>query len=86
MQKLQKLKKGDKVAIVSPSFPASGVWSHVHQLGIERLKNVFGLEPVEYPAMAKVDATVEEKAQDLVLHFLTLKLKLRLLLSEAIYK
>ncbi len=69
MKKLQKLKRGDKVAIVSPSFPASGVWSHVHQLGIERLKNDFGLEPVEYPAMAKVDATVEEKAQDLTLAF-----------------
>ena len=69
MKKLQKLKRGDKVAIVSPSFPASGMWAHVHQLGIERLKNVFGLEPVEYPAMAKADATVEEKAQDLVSAF-----------------
>lgn len=69
MKKLQKLKQGDKVAIVSPSFPASGVWAHVHQLGIERLKSVFGLEPIEYPAMAKMDATVEEKAQDLVSAF-----------------
>ncbi len=29
MKKLTKLKGGDKVAIVSPSFAASAVWSHV---------------------------------------------------------
>lgn len=69
MKKLTKLKKGDKVAIVSPSFAASGVWPHVHQLGLQRLKDVFGLEPVEYPATAKVDATLEEKAADLVAAF-----------------
>lgn len=69
MKKLSKLQKGDKVAIVSPSFAASGVWPHVHQLGLQRLKDIFELEPVEYPATAKVDATVEEKAADLVAAF-----------------
>jgi len=52
MEKLPKLKPGDKVAIVSPSFAAPGVWPHVHQLGLERLRDVFGLDPVEYPATA----------------------------------
>jgi muramoyltetrapeptide carboxypeptidase LdcA involved in peptidoglycan recycling len=69
MKKLPKLSKGDKVAIVSPSFAASAVWPHVHDLGIQRLKEVFGLEPVTYPATAKLDATVEEKATDLVAAF-----------------
>lgn len=66
MKKLTKLKKGDKVAIVSPSFVAPAVWPHVYQLGLKRLREVFELEPVEYPATTKLDATIEEKASDLV--------------------
>lgn len=66
MKKLAKLKKGDKVAIVSPSFAAPAVWPHVYELGLKRIREVFELEPVEYPATAKLDATVEEKAADLV--------------------
>lgn len=66
MKKLQKLQTGDKVAIVSPSFAAPAVWPHVYELGLKRLREVFELEPVEYPATAKLDATVEEKAADLV--------------------
>ncbi len=69
MKKLPKLQKGDKVAIVSPSFAAPGVWPHVHQLGLERLRDIFGLDPVEYPTTANVEATTEEKAADLVSAF-----------------
>ena len=69
MKKLPKLSKGDKVAIVSPSFAASAVWPHVHELGLKRIREVFNLEPVEYPATAKLDATTEEKANDLVTAF-----------------
>jgi muramoyltetrapeptide carboxypeptidase LdcA involved in peptidoglycan recycling len=69
MKKLQKLKKGDKVAIVSPSFAASGRWPEVHKFGLERLKTIFGLEPVEYPATFKLDATSEEKVADLTAAF-----------------
>lgn len=75
MQKLQKLKAGDKVAIVSPSFSAPGRWPAVHSFGLERLKNIFGLEPVEYPATAKLDATTEEKAEDLVSAFANPEIK-----------
>lgn len=75
MKKLPKLKEGDKVAIVSPSFAASGVWPHVHQLGIQRLKDVFGLEPIEYPATAKPDASTEEKIADLEAAFLDPEIK-----------
>ncbi len=69
MHKLAKLKKGDKVAIVSPSFAASAVWPHVHELGLERIRDVFGLVPVIYPVTAKLDATLEEKASDLIAAF-----------------
>lgn len=69
MQKLTKLSKGDKVAILSPSFAASAVWPHVHELGLKRIREVFLLEPVVYPATAKLDATLDEKAADLIAAF-----------------
>lgn len=69
MQKLQKLKQGDKVAILSPSFAAPGRFPQVYQLGLERLQQVFGLVPVEYPTTAKLGASTEERATDLIAAF-----------------
>lgn len=69
MKKLSKLHKGDRVAIVSPSFAASAVWPHVHELGLKRIREVFELEPVIYQATARLDATLTEKADDLVAAF-----------------
>ena len=69
MASLQKLAKGDKVAIVSPSFAAPGRWPHVHALGLKRLREDFGLEPVEYPTTAKIGASGEERSRDLIRAF-----------------
>ncbi len=69
MQRLKKLKKGDKVAILSPSFAAPGKWPHVYELGLERIRTVFGLEPVEFPTTKKVGASKDERATDLVSAF-----------------
>ena len=66
MQRLRKLKKGDKVAILSPSFAAPGKWPHVYQLGLERIRDIFGLEPVEFPTTAKIGASKEERSKDLI--------------------
>jgi muramoyltetrapeptide carboxypeptidase LdcA involved in peptidoglycan recycling len=66
MKRLTKLIKGDKVAVVSPSFAASAVWPHVHELGLKRIREVFELEPVTFPATARLDATLEEKTNDLI--------------------
>ena len=65
MKKLQKLSLGDKVAVVSPSFAAPGCWPHVHELGLARLRDVFGLVPVEYPSTHDLAATTEQKSKDL---------------------
>ncbi len=69
MKKIPKLKKGDKVAIVSPSFAAPGAWPHVYELALERVRNVFGLEPIEFPATKKVGASKEERMLDLITAF-----------------
>lgn len=66
---LEKLKKGDKVAILSPSFAAPGKWPHMHELGLKRLREVFGLEPVEFPTTRKLGASAKERSTDLVSAF-----------------
>lgn len=75
IQKLPKLKKGDKVAIISPSFAAPGVWPHMYELGLKRLREVFELEPVELPATKKVGASKEERTKDLVDAFQNTEIK-----------
>lgn len=69
IEKLKKLKKGDKVAVLSPSFAAPGRFPHVFELGLERLRSLFGLEPVEYPTTRKLGASTEERARDLAAAF-----------------
>lgn len=64
--KLSKLKKGDKVAIVSPSFAAPGKWPHVYELALKRLREVFELEPVEFSVTKKLGASKEERSKDLI--------------------
>lgn len=68
-QTLPKLTKGDKVAIVSPSFAAPAVWPHIYQLGLERLKTLFGLVPVEYPTTKQLGASTHDRAEDLISAF-----------------
>ena len=66
---LKKLKVGDKVAILSPSFAAPGAWPKVYELGLQRIKDVFGLEAVEYPSTRKIGASKEERMADLISAF-----------------
>lgn len=68
-KKLPKLKRGDKVAILSPSFAAPDVFPEVYELGLKRLQDVFGLVPVEYPTTRKVGASGEERSADLIAAF-----------------
>ena len=69
MIKLLKLKKGDKIAILSPSFAAPGKFPDVYELGLKRVREVFGLEPIELPPTRKLGASGEERARDLVSAF-----------------
>ncbi len=69
MKTLKKLSRGDRVAVLSPSFAAPGKWPHVYELGLERIPTVFGLEPVEFPATKKMGASTDERAADLVAAF-----------------
>lgn len=66
---LPKLKPGDKVAILSPSSDAASYFPWVVDQGLDRLKSVFGLNPVEYPTTRKRQPTPKERAKDLMAAF-----------------
>lgn len=59
-----KARRGDRVAVLSPSFAAAGAFPAVHEQAMRRLAEVTGLVPVEFPATRKVGATPAERAAD----------------------
>ncbi|MER5621645.1 S66 peptidase family protein [Streptosporangium sp. NPDC002544] len=61
-----KLTAGDRVAVVSPSFAAPGMFPAVHELAMRRLRDEFGLEPVEYPTTRRLSASAQDRAADLM--------------------
>ena len=69
IKKFYKLSKGDKVAILSPSFAAPGRWPEVYELGLKRLREIFELEPVSFPSTSKLGSSKEERAIDLIAAF-----------------
>ncbi|MDP2815890.1 MAG: LD-carboxypeptidase [Rectinemataceae bacterium] len=75
MQKLEKLRRGDKVAILSPSFAAPGMFPEVYHLGLYRLREQFGLEPVEYPTTTRIGASTAERTTDLIAAFVDPSIK-----------
>ncbi|GAA0410504.1 S66 peptidase family protein [Streptomyces luteireticuli] len=60
-----KPRPGDKVAIVSPSSGLPGLFPAPFELGLHRLREDFGLVPVEYPATRTMHATPGQRAADL---------------------
>jgi muramoyltetrapeptide carboxypeptidase LdcA involved in peptidoglycan recycling len=64
-----KLAVGDRVAVVSPSFAAPGAFPAKHELSMRRLRDEFGLEPVEYPTTRQVGAPAKDRAADLMAAF-----------------
>jgi muramoyltetrapeptide carboxypeptidase LdcA involved in peptidoglycan recycling len=67
--KASKLAVGDRVAVVSPSFAAPGMFPAVHELAMTRLRAEFGLEPVEYPTTRQLAASPRARAADLMAAF-----------------
>ncbi|NGM12200.1 S66 family peptidase [Verrucosispora sioxanthis] len=64
-----KPRPGDRVAIVSPSAGLPGLFPHVYELGLRRLRAEYGLEPVEYPTTRIMGADPRDRARDLTAAF-----------------
>ena len=60
-----KPKRGDRVAIVSPSSGLPGLFPVPYELGLQRLREEFGLVPVEYPTTRQMNADPKDRADDL---------------------
>ncbi|MEY9990501.1 muramoyltetrapeptide carboxypeptidase LdcA involved in peptidoglycan recycling [Streptomyces sp. V4I8] len=56
---------GDRVAVISPGAGLPGLFPRPFELGLERLRKDFELEPVEYPATRKMGSTPQERADDI---------------------
>ncbi|GAA2282385.1 hypothetical protein GCM10010234_19870 [Streptomyces hawaiiensis] len=56
---------GDRIAVISPSSGPPGLFPLPYELGLERLREEFGLEPVEYPATRTMGSTPQERADDI---------------------
>jgi len=71
----QKPQLGDKVAILSPSSGLPGLFPAVFEQGLQRLRDVFQLVPVEYPTTRKMNAPLEERARDVYAAFADAEIK-----------
>lgn len=60
-----KPRPGDRVAILSPASGLPGILPLPYELGLRRLRDDFGLEPVEYPCTRKTGSTPQERAADI---------------------
>ena len=56
---------GDQVAIVSPSSGLPEILPLPYELGLRRLREDFGLVPVEYPTTKLMDANPRDRARDI---------------------
>ncbi|MFI9824717.1 S66 peptidase family protein [Streptomyces sp. NPDC052013] len=56
---------GDRIAVISPSSGLPGLFPLPYELGLERLRKEFGLEPVEYPATRTMGSTPRQRADDI---------------------
>ncbi|EFH81422.1 S66 family peptidase [Ktedonobacter racemifer] len=64
-----KLQPGDKVAILSPSAGLPEIFPEVFDLGLQRLRENFGLIPVEYSCTRKMNTSPEARARDIMAAF-----------------
>ncbi|MGK5680477.1 S66 family peptidase [Actinoplanes sp. URMC 104] len=62
----RKVKPGDRVAVVSPSWAGPGVFLAVHEQALRRIRAELGLEPVELPTTRTPGSSPAERAADLM--------------------
>ncbi|WP_212831349.1 S66 peptidase family protein [Catellatospora sp. TT07R-123] len=60
-----KLRPGDRVAVLSPSYGAPAHFPHVYEQGLARLRDELGLVPVEFPTTRAAGASARERARDI---------------------
>ncbi|NAZ83581.1 LD-carboxypeptidase [Kineococcus sp. R8] len=59
-----KARAGERIAVISPSFAAPALFPALHEQAMQRLTQVTGLVPVEYPTTRQLGASPEARAAD----------------------
>ena len=60
-----KPRRGDAVAVLSPSAGLPARFPLPYELGLTRLREEFGLRPVEYPSTRAAQASPAQRAADI---------------------
>ena len=60
MNKPKRLKKGDLIAVISPSWGGPSVFPHIFEIGLKRLRENFGLRIKEFPMTRACEKEVYE--------------------------
>ncbi|HZD99869.1 MAG TPA: LD-carboxypeptidase, partial [Micromonosporaceae bacterium] len=60
-----KPRPGDRVAVLSPAAGLPAIFPHVYELGLNRLRDAYGVVPVEYPTTRQAAASAVDRARDL---------------------
>jgi len=56
---------GDRVAVLSPAAGLPAIFPYVYELGLTRLRDAYGVVPVEYPTTRRPDASAADRARDI---------------------
>jgi muramoyltetrapeptide carboxypeptidase LdcA involved in peptidoglycan recycling len=64
-----KPRRGDAVAVLSPSSGLAARFPRPYELGLRRLQEEFGLRPVEFPTTRAAAASPAERAADVMAAF-----------------
>lgn len=63
--RFNRLRPGDRVAVVSPSFAAPAIGPHVHEQALRRIRDELGLTPVEFPTTRRHASSPADRAADI---------------------
>jgi muramoyltetrapeptide carboxypeptidase LdcA involved in peptidoglycan recycling len=56
---------GDRIAVISPSSGLAELFPRPYELGLRRLREEYGLVPVEYPTTRKMGTSPQDRADDI---------------------
>lgn len=57
------------MAVISPSAGLPQIFPWVQDLGLARMRSIFGLEPVEYPTTRVMNSSLDDRARDVMTAF-----------------
>jgi muramoyltetrapeptide carboxypeptidase LdcA involved in peptidoglycan recycling len=60
-----KAQPGDRVAVLSPAAGLPAIFPHPYELGLSRLRDAYGVIPVEYPTTRQAGASAADRARDI---------------------